>query len=256
LALLHRGGFIKPVHQVATLDQAVLKQLVVLYHYRVRQRVREAHRITHLVRQHGVVIRERHYAASEDRPALLQRLPPHALLAELVQSMWSSYDALVEQEEQWRRRLIKVAQAVEVVRRFEELPGFGWVRAATLYAYLDTPWRFRSKAALWKYLGIGLERKHSGKGREYLGVPWLAHRLLKGTILGAAKSAATQGNNPFADLHRRWLEDQGLSAQMARRNVARALAATAWGMWKNGNAYHPEWVGVAGAAQGAVKVSR
>ena len=35
LALLHRGGFIKEVHQVASLEQAVFKQQVALHHYRV-----------------------------------------------------------------------------------------------------------------------------------------------------------------------------------------------------------------------------
>jgi len=256
LALLHRGGFIKPVHQSGSLEQAVFKQLVALYHYRVRQRVREAHRITHLFRQHGIVIRERAYADRADRPALVQRLPAEGLLPELVRSMWTSYDALVQQEDQWRKRLLRAAKQVEVVCRFQDLPGAGWVRAATLYAYLDTPWRFRSKAALWKYLGIGLERKHSGKGKEYLGVPKQAHRLLKCTILGAARSAATARDNPFADMYRRWVEEEGLSPARARRNVARRLAATAWGMWKNGNAYHPEWVGGAGTAQAAAQESR
>jgi hypothetical protein len=28
------------------------------------------------------------------------------------------------------------------------------------------PWRFRSKSALWKYLGMGLERQRSGKGPD------------------------------------------------------------------------------------------
>src|SRR5262249_60017887 len=41
----------------------------------------------------------------------------------------------------------------------------------------------------------------------------------------------------------------GRSARLARRNVARALSATFWGMGKNGSAYRPEGVGVAAAAQ-------
>jgi hypothetical protein len=85
-------------------------------------------------------------------------------------------------------------------------------------------------------------------------VPARAHRLLKGTILGAALSAVTSGNNPFADLYRRWSE-QGLSPKLARRNVARAQAATLWGLWKNGSAYRPDWVGVAAAAELASPVS-
>jgi transposase len=254
LALLHRGGLIKAVHQVESLEQAVFKQQVALYHYRVRQRVREAHRLTHLFRQHGVVIREKAYVRADDRPALLARLPASATLPELVKSMWLSYDALAEQEDKWRQRLSRAAQQIEVVRRFEELPGVGWTRAATLYAYLDTPWRFRSKEALWKYLGIGLERERSGNGPEYLHVPKRTHRLLKSTILGAARSAAAQGDNPFADLYRRWLDD-GLSAQLARRNLARRLAATLWGLWKNGSAYRPDWVGVAVAAHAAAEAA-
>ena len=185
----------------------------------------------------------------------VERLPVTPVLRDLVTALWTSYDALVEQEEAWRKRLVRSAQADDVVRRFAELPGVSWIRAATLLAYLDTPWRFRSKSALWKYLGIGLERQHSGNGPEHLGVPRRAHRLLKSTILGAALSAVTQGNNPFADLYRRWSQ-QGLSSKLARRNVARALAATLWGLWKNGSAYRPEWVGVAAAANLATKVSR
>lgn len=255
LAQLCRAGMIKPVHQVESLEQAVFKQLVSVYHYRVRQRVREAHRITHLLRQHGVVVREKAYATAEDRKKLLGRLPANDTLRTLVRSLWLSYDALVKREHQCRRRLTRAAKQIEVVRRFEELPGFGWVRSATMYAYMDTPWRFRSKEAQWKYLGIGLERKRSGKGPEYLGVPKITHRLLKCTILGAAKSAAAKKDNPFADLYRRWLHN-GLSRQMARRNVARRLSATLAGMWKNGTTYRPELVVVAVTAKTAAQGSR
>jgi len=255
LAQLLRGGFVKEVHQVESLERAVFKQHVALYHHRVRQRVRESQRLSSLFKQHGVMIREKHYVASDDRPGLLARLPENALLREAVQQLWLAYDELVEQEESWRKRLVQLAQQEEVIRRFAELPGISWIRAATLYAFLDTPWRFRSKSALWKYLGIGLERERSGNGPEYLHVPLLAHRLLKKTILGAALSAVAQGKNPFADLHRRWIEN-GLSSRLARRNVARAQSATLWGMWKNGSAYRPEWVGVPAAAErGAPGVS-
>ena len=235
-----------------SLEGAVFKQQVAVYHFRVRQRLRESLRLTWLFRQHGVMIRERDYANAKNRPALLARLPENAALRHMVTTLWSSYDALVEQEETWRKCLLQVASQEKVVQRFVAMPGLGWIRAATLYAYLDTPWRFRSKSALWKYLGIGLERHRSGNGPEHLGVPKLAHRLLKSTILGAALSAVAQGDNPFAELYRRWLA-KGLSSKLARRNVARALATTLWGLWKNGSAYHPKWVGVPAAASAAAR---
>ena len=255
LAQLLRGGYLKEVHQTESLERAVFKQQVALYHFRVRQRVRESLRLSSLFKQHGVMVREKHYAAGEDRPALLVRLPENAVLREAVQQLWLAYDELVEREEDWRKRLERLARQEEVVQRFADLPGISWIRGASLYAYLDTPWRFRNKSALWKYLGIGLERRRSGNGPEHLGVPLLAHRLLKSTILGAALSAVVSGNNPFADLYGRWTE-QGLTAKLARRNVARALAATLWGMWKNGSAYRPEWVGVPLAAELAAKCPR
>lgn len=253
LAQLLRGGFVKEVHQVESLERAVFKEQVALYHFRVRQRVRESQRLTALFRQHGVLLRERTYVASEDRPALLAQLPAQAVLQEAVRLLFRSYDDMAVQEETWRKRLVQLAHNEEVVRRFVALPGIAWIRAATLYAYLDTPWRFRSKSALWKYLGIGLERERSGNGPGHVGVPLRTHRLLKSTILGAAQSAVTQGNNPFADMYGRWMQ-QGLAARLARRNVARAQAATLWGMWKNGSAYRPDWVGVAAAAQRGASV--
>ena len=74
------------------------------------------------------------------------------------------YELLVEQEDELRRELIRLARREEPVRRFEELPGFGWIRSITFYVYIDTPSRFASKSALWRYCGIGLERRHSGSG--------------------------------------------------------------------------------------------
>ena len=247
LANLFRGGFVKVVHHTDTLERACLKQHVSLYHQQVCLRVREGHRARSLLRQHGILVREKDFAQAAARPELLERLPAHRTLRENLLLLWQSYDVAADHEDRLRKRLVALAQQEEVVRRFEALPGIGWVRGLTLFVWLDTPWRFPSKQALWKYLGIGLERRRSGNGPERLGVPEQVNRPLKSTILGAAKSAAVQGDNPFADLYRRW-RDEGLSLRVARRNVARSLAVTLWGLWKNGSTYRPEWVGVPAAA--------
>jgi transposase len=243
LAALLRGGFVKSVHQTDTLDETLFKQLVAQYHQRVRRRVRAGLQVTAILKQHGVMARARHFDSAEDRAELLKQLPSARLLVEMIKASWREYDAVVDHEEAWRKRLVREAKKDEVIVRFEALPGIGWVRAATLRAYLDTPWRFRSRKALWKYLGIGLDRRHSGNGPELLGVPKQMNRLLKSTILGAARSAIAQGDNPFADQYEGWIS-RGVAAKLAKRNVARSLSATLWGLWKSGTVYHREWVGV------------
>ena len=115
---------------------------------------------------------------------------------------------------------------------------FGVIRAATLYAYLDTPLRFRSKSALWRYLGIGLERAHSGNGPVKVRVSQQANRVLRGVVIGAAKTVIDRRSAPFYNRYQQWLEE-GTSLRNARRNLARSLATTLWSMWKNGSSYDP-----------------
>ena len=244
---LFRGGYTKPVHHPESFDRVVFKQHVGLYHDRVRQRVREANRIMSQFRRHGVFIREAQFVAAASRPALVERLPKHQVVRSDIELLWKGYDVVCEQVEALRKSLERLSRGEPQVRRFTELPGVGWIRAATFFTCVDTPWRFRAKAALWRYLGIGLERRHSGSGPVQLRVPHAVNRTLKCVILGAAMSAVASGSNPFADQHERWLAD-GISPRNARRNVARSLAAVLWGMWKTGGAYRPEWVGVAAAS--------
>jgi transposase len=181
---------------------------------------------------------------AKSRLGVVKRLPPDATVRADLDSMLALYDVALEQEESMRRRLVAQARQNELIVRWKALPGVGWIRGATFFAFLDTPWRFKTKAKLWRYMGIGLESKHSGAGAKAVHVCQNANRHLKGAILGAARSAlrAQEGTNPFAEQHRRWIA-QGISPRNARRNVARSLAATLWSMWKTGNVYRPEWVG-------------
>ena len=169
-------------------------------------------------------------------------MPANTLLRENQQTLWEWYDLLVEEVRTMRKRLIAKAGREVMIGHFRELPGIDWIRASTFYAYLDTPWRFRRKTSLWKYMGIGLERRHSGNGPTRVRVAKACNRVLKAMILGAAQSAINQANNRFFDQYVSWNEG-GLSPQNARRNVARTMAATLWGMWKSSSTYRPELVG-------------
>lgn len=248
LAQLYRGGYIRAVHHADSIERAHFKQRVGLYHDRVRNRVRQANRTISQFARDGVLLTERGFSTIEKRAFALQQLPTHPVAREDIVLLLRGYDSAVEQERELRRRLIRDARKCEPIRRFTALPGVKWIRAATIYAYLDTPWRFKSKSALWRYLGIGLERQTSGAGPVRIRVSRKANRCLKNAIIGAAqRGVCASGINPFADQYRRYM-NAGMSHKNARRSVARSLAAVLWGMWKSGDVYQPELVGVAVAS--------
>jgi len=244
LADLLAGGYPKAVHHSEELGRDVFKAFVGSYHERVGHRVAAANKVIGTFRRHGVVIRQKDFADKSQRESLMEKLPPGDVMAPAklaIEVLLEAFDLARRHECKMRRELIRLSGDQELIVRLTALPGVAHVRAATLVAYLDTPWRFRSKQALWKYLGIGLVRKTSGDGPVYVGVDPASNKVLKSVILGAAKSAIMQGDNPFARQHQRWKE-RGLSPRNARRNVARSLAAVTWGMMKSGNVYEAQQV--------------
>jgi transposase len=255
LAELYRGGYVRAVHHPESVERSCFKERVGLYHDRVRNRVRQANRIISQFARHGVLLTEQGFSDPDERAISLRQLRGHRVTREDLQVLLCGYDAAVQQEDRMRQGLIREAKKEEPIRRFTALPGVKWVRAATFYAYVDTPWRFKSKSALWKYLGIGLERRTSGAGPVRLRVARNANRRLKNMILGAAESAVrNKDGNPFSEQYRRYL-DAGLAPKTARRSVARSQAVVLWGMWKSGDVYRPELVGVAVASQETASLS-
>lgn len=242
LADLYRGGYLKAVHQAGSLKRSLLKQQVSLYHDRVRERVRQGHQLTALCRRHGVFVKVSDVVDEEEWQYQLRRLPVNRSLQDGLERVREVYLLMLDQEESLREELVGLARNEEPVRRFGELPGFAWIRAVTFYAYIDTPWRFRSKSALWRYSGIGLERRHSGAGPTRTRLSRSGNRRLKNVLLGAAKSAIAQAENPFADKYRYWIEEEGIPVPHARRNVARCLATTLWSLWKTGKRYDSQHV--------------
>ena len=123
------------------------------------------------------------------------------------------------------------------MQKWSEIAGIGIIRATTIYAYLDTPWRFKKKNRLWKYCGVGLQHSASGKdaqGRPRRGSLELARRankMLKNAVMGAALSAIRQKNNELACYYERMLQN-GITPGNARHSVARRLVTSLWGIWK------------------------
>ena len=239
LAELYRGGYLKAVHQPLSLERSLLKQQVLLYHDRVRERVRQGNQLVALLRRHGVFARAADLLEESAWRECLERLPRQTSLWSGLMRVRRLYTVLIEDEEALRKELIGTAKNFEPVRRFDALPGVGWIRGVTFYALIDTPHRFPTRQALWRYAGIGLERRRSGNGPTRIRLSHQGNRRLKDVLLGAAKSAIDQADNPFAAKYELWRTEHGLHPANAKRNVARALAAVMWSLWKTGQTYRP-----------------
>jgi len=241
LAGLYRGGYLRPVHHSGSLQRSLFKQHVQLYHERVGHRVREALKIIWRLRGLGIFTHEKDLVDAELRQQTLQKLPEDEIVRRDMELLLKGYDLAARQVRQLRRDLIQQARKQTMIQAFRDLPGIDWIRAATFFVFVDTPFRFKSKEKLWKYMGIGLERRQSGEGCGRLQTPRRCSFPLKNVVLGAARSAIASKDNVFADQYQRWLND-GLSPRMARRNLARSLAMVMWGMWKSGSAFDPSQV--------------
>ncbi len=247
LAELLRGKFLRPVYHSDDDRQVLLKRWVGLYHDRVREAVRQLHKLRGCCWHYGVRPSLRTLRNDLVRESWLADLPDPALVAQ-VRMLWPGLDAIRTQVQTCRRTVRQLTKAYPIISYWQALPGVGPIRAATLYAYLDTPWRFKTPQKLWKYCGVGLERTSSGKdrwGRPKVGrlqLAWRVNKRLKNAVMGAALSAIRQGANPFAAYYER-LVHHGLTPGNARHTVARKLLTVMWGMWKTQRPYDPSLMG-------------
>ena len=241
LASLLRGGFLRSIHQSDDAGRAELKHWVSLYHDRVRDAVRSINKIRARCRMHGVKISRAALRNPGSRSDWLLETNNRALATQL-NMLWIGYDATARQVKLAKRQLALLGKKYEIIQFFGQLPGVGLIRATTLFAYLDTPWRFKKKNKLWKYCGVGLQRTTSGtdkKGKPKparLKLPWAVNRTLKNAVLGATLSAINQKNNVFKEFYERMVQD-GMITSNARHAVARKMLTAMWAMWKTNSPF-------------------
>ena len=242
LASLLRGGFLRKIHQSDDTGRAELKHWVSLYHDRVRDAVRGINKIRARCRMHGVKITRTALRNPGSRADWLLETNNTALATQL-KMLWIGYDATAQQVKFAKRQLGLLSKKYEIIHFFSQLPGVGLIRATTIFAYLDTPWRFKKKNKLWKYCGVGLQRTTSGtdkKGKPKparLKLPWAVNRALKNAVLGAALSAINQKNNVFKDYYERMVQG-GMITSNARHAVARKIITAMWAMWKTNSRFN------------------
>jgi transposase len=246
LAALLRGGFLRAVHHSDNQARDEFKQWVNLYYDRVRDAVRMINKIRARCRMYGIGIPRNVIRDKSHRPQWLSGIQNQSL-AKQLEMLWIGYDATAVQVRRTKRQLCALCGNYPIIKIWSDLPGIGIIRAVTVFAFLDTPWRFAHKNKLWKYCGVGLERTASGtdkKGKPKparLQLAWAVNRLLKNVILGAAHTAINQNKNIFKDYYERMLYE-GIMPSNARHAVARKMLTVMWGMWKTNSRFNENMV--------------
>jgi transposase len=241
LAALQRGGYTREVYHTQDEDRLALKEIVALYHDRVQDAVRQVNKLRAQGRAYGVRIPTMAMAHRKVRESWMGTVEP-AALRERLGILWVGWDGVRSQAKMAKAQLSHRAEAYPTIAAWQDVPGVGLIRAATVYAYLDTPFRFGSEKKLYKYCGLGLKRSTSGtdkKGRPREGRLCLyrfANHRLKDALLGAAITAVHGKENPFGRYYRKCVE-AGMAPSNARHAVGRKILRVLWGMWKTESRY-------------------
>ena len=237
LAMLLEGGFLKEVYHSDDDKKVQFKQWVNLYHDRVKDAVRGINKIRAVCRMQGIKIPRSVILKSENRSKWLNSIQQPSL-SEQLNMLFIGYDAAAKQTHLVKTQLLRFGKNYPIIKIWQQLAGVGLIRATTLFAYLDTPFRFRKKNKLWKYCGVGLVHTTSGKDNKgkpkpaKLQLPWACNRVLKNVVLGASLSAIRQKDNVFRNDYERMIRN-GIIASNARHAVARKMLTVMWGMWKS-----------------------
>lgn len=257
---LFRANLIRQVHQNDCATRAAFKQIVGAYHAAVGSRVAQANRLIGLGKRWGLLWNSS-LILSPDAQSKLDKSAAGAAVPQPVRLLVGHLLKDVQQahrtEQELGSCLKKIAAGDPLIGRLTGIPGYGAIRAATLVAYLDTPWRFKSREALWKYCGLGLRREKSGDGQLYLRVEQQCSRVLRHVTIGAAQKVlqqiALRNKTPESERkndeaiqslshkYHAWLAN-GITPRNARRNLARALLNCAWAMWKSQQPFNPAWI--------------
>lgn len=248
LADLLRGGYLKPVYH-GQQSTRVLRELVRNYERVLASRTQTKNRLCGLFDGYGIstVAEERYGSDPQVRRELIEALPNAGLRsrARILYFELQAQEMLVEQA---RKEMLAEARTIQAVRWVQTVPGFGDIRAASFVGWLQTPFRFRGKRQVFKYVGLAvvshtsadwevkggaIQRKvRSGHTR---GLNRNFHRPLKNIVMGAAMTARIKDAAWGAHADR--LVAEGMDREMARLTIARKLTSTVWTLWKKGEPY-------------------
>ena len=239
LAHLARGGYIKAVYHPVNKKRR-FKELVFAYHDTVKSQIRIKNKLKARFRTEGILCNGTTVYSENYRNEWRDKLPKNPIARLIADELWNQLDQLHEAKKTLKKSIGTESRQYPEIKRFMKVPGIGLIHASTIFAIIDTPYRFSNKKKLWLYAGIGLAKRGSG-GKVYsIKLTREYNRQLKNAIKKAVESAIFAKDNQFKRQHLRLTLKQGLPSHKAKLTVARSILATLYGMWKSGKEYDPD----------------
>jgi transposase len=230
LADLLRVGRLKPVFHTSD-ERAELRTLVSGYYDLVQEIVRAKNRYSALYRQSAIRIGgSKVYEDTE----LVQALPTRT--QKFVAKPLMEQIAMLERHKTvYQKSFERNLKRYREMQLIKGIPGFGPVFANQVVGIVVSPWRFATKYKFFSYAMLVKHRQLSD-GIAYGNRKAFGNIQLKSIFKMAAKSVI-RSDNAFGRKYERMLSE-GRTDKAARNAIARALAATALGVWKSGKKYN------------------
>ena len=248
LADLLRVGLLSPVYHGES-GVGMLKELARSYLTITKDLTRVRNRIKGLYRSWAIPCAGQKVYSPRHRTAWLKQLPESGVQRRAAR-LYQQLDDLRPLHRQARQELLAESRKHPASTLLRQIPWLGPIRVALLIAFLQTPYRFRTKRQLWAYSGLALRTRVSGEYRSAGGQLQRAKRppALRGLnenhnheLKAVFKSTATRASNadgPFGDFYAALLAS-GMRPTMASLTVARKIAAIVLTIWKKGEAFDP-----------------
>lgn len=244
-----RRDAVRPVYHGGTPHGAELKELARTYVNLVEDGTRVMSRVKALYRARAIRTRGRAVYSPRERAQWLAQLPAGAVRFR-AEALYAELEVLHALRAKAKAALLTAARRHAAWPVLRAIPLLGPIRVALLLAFLQTPWRFRTKRQLWAYAGLAVTTRSTAEyaleGRTALrrrrapltrGLNRNHHRLVK-AIFKSAATAATVRPGALQDFYHR-LVAGGLREELARVTLSRKLAAVTLRVWKTGEAYDP-----------------
>ena len=186
-----------------------------------------------VLRRHGILLPKGPNALGQVTKAMVSKLP-QAEQAILV-SVLAAAQALEEQEKALTASIAARVVDEPAVHLLMTIPGVGMLTAATIWAKLGDPHRFRSPKQVARYAGLDPSVEQSGERDRRGHISRNGDHLLRRMLVEAAWAVARHDSGPLGAFYRRKVKQLGAKRTLVA--LARKLLIVAWRMLCTGEIY-------------------